>query len=72
MVFKKEIVVNQINTNDTDKSRSDVKDSDIRLEKITRSILKSIKDADASSAGGVRTDLIRKIITDELRKDKSK
>jgi hypothetical protein len=64
--------MNQMNNNDSDKLRSDVKDSDISLEKITRSILRLIKDADASSAGGVRTDYIRKTITDELKKDKSK
>ena len=63
--------MNQIN-NDPIKLRSDVKDGDIRLEKITRSILKLIKDADASSAAGVRTDFIRKIIADELKKDKTK
>lgn len=64
--------MNQINNNEPDKLRNDLKSSDIRLEKITRSILKSIKDADASSAGGVRADFVRKIITDELKRDKFK
>ena len=64
--------MNQINNNDTKKLRTDVSAGDVRLEKITRSILKLIKDADASSAGGVRTDVVKKIITEELKKDKSK
>ena len=59
-------------SNDPDKLRSNVSISDFHLEKITRAILKSIKDVDASSAGAVRADTIRKIITDELKKDKSK
>jgi hypothetical protein len=64
--------VNQFKSNDVDKLRSEVSDNETRLEKITRSILKNIKDVDASSAGGVRADTIRKIVTDELKKDKSK
>lgn len=64
--------MNQLKSNDADKLRSEVNDNDTRLEKITRSILKTIKDVDASSAGGVRADTIRKIVTDELKKDKSK
>lgn len=64
--------MNQINKNQPDRLCNELKDSDIRFEKITRSILKTIKDADASSAGGVRADFIRKIITDELKRDKSK
>jgi transcriptional regulator NrdR family protein len=72
MVFKKEIVVNQLKGNESDKLRSDVNTKDTRLEKITRAILKTIKDIDASSAGGVRADTIKKIVMEELKKDKSK
>ena len=62
--------MNQLTNNEPDEFSNDV--NDIRLQKITRSILKSIKDADASSSGGVRPDFIKKTITDELKKDKSK
>lgn len=64
--------MNQILNNDTEMIRAKVSVGDMRLEKITRSILKLIKDADASSAGGVRADIVRKIITDEIKKEKLK
>ena len=64
--------MNQPKNNNLAESFGEENYVDIRLEKITRSILKLIKDADASSSGGVRTDFIRKLIIDELKKDKSK
>ena len=72
MEFRKGTFVNQILNNDTEMIRAKVSVGDMRLEKITRSILKLIKDADASSAGGVRADIVRKIITDEIKKEKLK
>ena len=63
--------MNQIENIDSSTLRARVSDGDVRLERITRSILKSIKDVDSSSAGGVRADTIKKIINDELKKDKS-
>jgi len=62
----------QTNSNETNILRTTTSARDTQLEKITRAILKSIKDEDASRAGGVRTDMVRKIIVDELKKDKAK
>lgn len=57
---------------ETDKAKIQMtspKDKMDRFERITRSILLSIKEADASNAGGVRTEAVRKIIMDNIKNE---